>query len=159
MSFLKNEQILLKKTILNKNKDKKIKNKNMNDLNQNSPHNPFLDSLCGLLRSPQFQVFRQHYLKDWSDVETLFLYIRTAETVMLEYENRVNQPITDDKLKEVLQYIFATPQLRRRAIEIFREDQIRGLMLPSSSTATTNDASMRRLPSYVFTCAPPTIGS
>ena len=131
----------------------------MNDLNQNSPRNPFLDCLCGLLRSPQFQVFRQHYLRDWSDVETLFLYIRTAETVMLEYENRVNQPITDDKLKEILQYIFATPQLRRRAIEIFREDQIRGPMLPSSSTATTNDASMRRLPSYVFTGAPPTIGS
>jgi len=127
-------------------------------MNQNSQSNPFLDSLCGLLRSPQFQGFRQHYLRDWSDVETLFLYIRTAETVMLEYEHRVHEPITDDKLKEILQYIFATPQLRRRAIEIFREDQINGPMLPSTRT-TTNEASMRRLPSYVFATVHPTIGS
>ena len=124
-----------------------------------SNSSPFLDSLCGLLRSPQFQAFRHQYLRDWSDVETLFLYIRTAETVMLEYEQRAQEPITDDRLKNILKYIFATPALRRRAIEIFREDQIQNNpQLPASTT--TSEASMRRLPSYVFTPPPsPTLES
>lgn len=125
-----------------------------------SNSSPFLDSLCGLLRSPTFQAFRHQYLRDWSDVETLFLYIRTAETVMLEYEQRAHEPLTDDRLKNILKYIFATPVLRRRAVEIFREDQIQNNpQLPASTTSTT-DASMRRLPSYVFTPPPsPTLES
>jgi hypothetical protein len=113
-----------------------------------------------MISNPDFQYFRQKYMKDWSDVETLFLYLTTADLIRAEYKSRYSKPIENDQLCLVLKQVFSTQGLRKIAIERFRDYQTSGARFITpldNDTAShrhlpspTKEVVPRRLPSYIF---------
>ena len=127
-----------------------------------SSNNDFFKDFCAMISNPDFQFFRQKYMKDWSDVETLFLYLTTTDLIRTEYKSRYSKPIENDQLCLVLQQIFSSNVLRKIAIDRFRDYQTSGArfitssgddskgLLPPPSSSHNEDILPRRLPSYVF---------
>ena len=125
-------------------------------------NNDFFKDFCAMISNPDFQFFRQKYMKDWSDVETLFLYLTTTDLIRAEYKSRYSKPIDNDQLCLVLQQIFSSNVLRKIAIDRFRDYQTSGArfitpsddddkgMLPPPSSSQNQEILPRRLPSYVF---------
>jgi len=125
-------------------------------------NNDFFKDFCSMISNPDFQFFRQKYMKDWSDVETLFLYLTTTDLIRAEYKSRYSKPIENDQLCLVLQQIFSSNVLRKIAIDRFRDYQTSGArfitssdddskgLLPPPSSSQNQDILPRRLPSYVF---------
>jgi len=127
-----------------------------------SSSNDFFKDFCAMISNPDFQYFRQKYMKDWSDVETLFLYLTTTDLIRVEYKSRYSKPIENNQLCLVLQQIFSSNVLRKIAIERFRDYQTSGArfitpldeddkgLLPPHSSSQNQEILPRRLPSYVF---------
>ena len=135
----------------------------------------FLDELCSLMASKEFQYFRNQYMKQWSDVETMFMYIYMHEYITKEFLNRFRRPITKEEMIEILQRIFSQRDLRQQAVLMFRNYQCHAdtILLQHNQKNNNmiskldfndkndkndkNDGTILRLPSFVFTCTNPTL--
>ena len=102
--------------------------------------NAFIKDLCHLMNNPYFKQFKHRYMKEWSDVETLFLYIYMHEYISKEFSDRFAKKISDEQMSHILQLIFNTTELRKKSIELFRQYQ----------NGSTKQNMLNRLPSYVF---------
>jgi len=109
-----------------------------------SPGRFFLD-LIGLLSNPQFQYIRQTYMKTWSDVETLMMYIFVSELITIEYQKRYQHTISPDRLANLLGAIFDHHEHRQKAVQLFRHYQKCDM-----SVEKFTDKEMPRLPSGLF---------
>jgi hypothetical protein len=135
----------------------------------------FLEELCNLMSSREFKYFREKYMKQWSDVETMFMYIYIHEYISVEYKRRFLKEITKEEMMNILRRIFLTPELRRQAVVMFRsyqahaddvlhltrpieENKVSSLPMTSdinktlsnNTKTTTSTSPILRLPSYVF---------
>jgi len=110
------------------------------------PRKDFYQQVVDLITNPQFQFIRGSYMNTWNDVETLFLFIKTAEYICDEYQSRYNRPILPDQLRSALRHVFEDRDLRLRAINMFREYQAGGM----NRSITNNNDTITRLPSFVF---------
>lgn len=86
-------------------------------------NNSFLQDLCRLMDQTVFQEFRKKYIRDWSDMETVLLFMNMYEYFSNEYFHRFQQKISDDQMAALLQFVFNDRTLRRRAISVFRKYQ------------------------------------
>lgn len=84
--------------------------------------NPFLVDLCNLMRNEEFMYFRQHYMKDWSDIETIFMFMFVYDYISTEYSKRFHRSITDCEMTRALQLVFTSHQVRP-IVQAFREMQ------------------------------------
>lgn len=112
------------------------------------PRIDFYQQVVDLITNPQFQFIRRSYMNTWSDVETLFLFIKTAEHICDEYQSRYNRPILPDQLRSALRHVFENRDLRLRAIDLFREYQAGDMH--GAHRLSSNNNSITRLPSFVF---------
>lgn len=110
----------------------------------------FFRDLIALLSNPQFQYIRQKYMTTWTDVETLFLYIFVAELITIEYEKRVGQAITPDRLVSILDQVFKNTTTRRATIEMYRDYQRTDRRIEKYVDLISKDTKVRRLPSSLF---------
>ena len=101
--------------------------------------NPFLTDFCRLMHNHDFKSFKDNYMKDWSDVETIFLYIYVYDYIAAEFRTRFGKEIMDDQMTKTLKLVFTHPDLRKSVVQIFRnfQDHRRKGEFPS-------------LPSFVF---------
>jgi hypothetical protein len=123
--------------------------------NNNKTVSPYIEKVCAFVKNPDFQSFRQEYLRSWSDIEMLFLYLTTADMIMVQFQNRYGSEISSSKLHDALKIVFATSTLRKKAVDVFRERQIANdphIMAPPPLPVSNqeNNNNLRRLPSYVF---------
>ena len=139
---------------------------------------PFLDELCSLMASKEFQYFRNQYMKQWSDVETMFMYIYMHEYITKEFLTRFHRPISKEEMIEILQRIFSQRDLRQQAVLMFRNYQCHAdtILLQHNQknqknqknnmiskldfvdkNNDKNEGTILRLPSFVFTGANPTL--
>jgi hypothetical protein len=122
----------------------------------NTTVSPYIEKVCAFVKNPDFQSFRQEYLRSWSDIEMLFLYLTTADMIMVQFQNRYGNEISSSKLHDALKIVFATSTLRKKAVDVFRERQIAKdphIMAPPPPLTVSNQENnnnLRRLPSYVF---------
>ena len=119
----------------------------------------FLNDLCTLMESPEFQYLREEYMKEWSDVETMFMYIFMYEYITKEYQQRFQRKINKGEMIQILQRIFCHRELRQQVVQLFRSYQNHAnTILSSSPRPLPGDAPgggdqgnlIRRLPSYIF---------
>jgi len=103
---------------------------------------PFFNDLWRLMQNQEFQYFKSNYMKNWSDVETLFLYITMYEYIDKEFYHRFHKKIDKEQMSHILCTIFTKPKIRRRALEMFRSYQ--------SAESDSNQNLLPRLPSYLF---------
>jgi len=87
----------------------------------------FLMDLCLLMDDERFRHFQEKYLDQWSDVETLFLYIYMFSYLQKRYQLKFGQPMEKDKMILLLQHIFKDKILRERAVLLFRQYQQDGV--------------------------------
>jgi len=126
------------------------------DTGGNNTVSPYIEKVCAFVKNPDFQSFRQEYLRSWSDIEMLFLYLTTADMIMVQFQNRYGNEISSSKLHDALKIVFATSTLRKKAVDVFRERQIANdphIMAPPTPLPVSdqeNNNNLRRLPSYVF---------
>lgn len=111
-----------------------------------SDENPFFKDLCQLMNNPLFKHFKHQYMKEWTDVETLFLYIYMYEYITTEFTLRFKTDIDEKQMTNILQLIFNSPDLRKKSIELFRQYQQN-----KTYPRITSSKKIDRLPSYVFT--------
>jgi hypothetical protein len=135
----------------------------------------FLDELCSLMASKEFKYFRNQYMKQWSDVETMFMYIYMHEYITKEFLTRFHRPISKEEMIEILQRIFSQRDLRQQAVLMFRNYQCHAdtILLQHNQknqknnmiskldfvdkNNDKNEGTILRLPSFVFTGANPTL--
>uniref|UniRef100_A0A6C0CYX5 Uncharacterized protein n=1 Tax=viral metagenome TaxID=1070528 RepID=A0A6C0CYX5_9ZZZZ len=112
----------------------------------------FLNDLCTLMESPEFLYLRQQYMKEWSDVETMFMYIFMYEYITKEYQQRFHRNIKKEEMIHILQRIFSHRELRQQVVQLFRSYQNHANTILSSSPPPNDDNHnlIRRLPSYIF---------
>lgn len=116
----------------------------MNDV---LPKRDFYQQVIDLIMNPHFQFIRRSFMNSWSDIETLFLFIKTAEFICDEYERRYHHPITPDQLKSALKHVFEDRNLRLRAIEMFRDYQSGA---QDNKRIASHGGGIMKLPSFVF---------
>ena len=117
----------------------------------------FFSDLYALMNNPDFRYFKGHYMKTWSDVETLFMYIVVYDYIAKEYTSRYSAAIDQDRMRTILRYVFSNKAYRSKVIQLFREYQSSQAKIESFSIP---DNSLPRLPSYVFNSPQtPTISS
>jgi hypothetical protein len=95
----------------------------MSVLETSNRQNPFLCDFVTLMHNGQFQEFRHKYMKDWSDVETVFMYIYVYEFLSHEFRKQFHRSITDKELIKALQSIFSESDLRKTVVHMFRQFQ------------------------------------
>jgi len=114
----------------------------------------FLNDLCTLMESHEFRYLRQQYMKEWSDVETMFMYIFMYEYITKEYQQRFHRNIKKEEMIHILQRIFCHRELRQQVVQLFRSYQNHANTILSSSPSPldgeNNQNLIRRLPSYIF---------
>ena len=98
----------------------------------------FLMDLCRLMSDSGFQEFKQKYIRDWSDMETVILFMNMYEYFSKEYFHRFHKPIEDQQMVTLLQFVFSNPKLRKKAIRVFRDYQ--------SSLCTSFETHVRKHP-------------
>lgn len=111
--------------------------------------NPFFKDLYQLMNNPLFKHFKTQYMKEWTDVETLFLYIYMYEYIATEFNLRFKADIDEKQMIQILQLIFTSPDLRKKSIALFRQYQ-QNQTYPRIKNSSSSKK-MEKLPSYVFT--------
>jgi len=114
----------------------------------------FLNDLCILMESAEFLYLRKQYMKEWSDVETMFMYIFMYEYITKEYQQRFHRKIQKEEMIQILQRIFCERELRKQVVQLFRnyQNHANTILSPSPSPLVEGDNQnlIRRLPSYIF---------
>jgi hypothetical protein len=101
------------------------------------------------MNNPLFKHFKTQYMKEWTDVETLFLYIYMYEYIATEFNLRFKADIDEKQMIQILQLIFTSPDLRKKSIALFRQYQ-QNQTYPRIKNSSSSKK-MEKLPSYVFT--------
>lgn len=99
----------------------------------------FLTDFCRLMHNKDFRTFKENYMKDWSDVETVFMYIYVYDYIAAEFRTRFGKDIMDDQMANILRLVFTNVDLTRSVVQIFRNFQNHQLK-----------GDMPSLPSFLF---------
>lgn len=95
----------------------------LSPLNLHHNQHTFLNDLSYVMTTPSFQQFFRTYMKDWSDTETLCLYIYLSQYILGQYRERYGEDMSPCQLETALRYVFETPSVRREAVTLFRHYQ------------------------------------
>ena len=98
----------------------------------------FMTEFCELMKDKKIKKFKEKYINDYSDVETVLLYSFLYENISKEYHIRYNDDIPDRLFKDIARYIFQNNKYRQQLIESFRKFQKENLQLGSSSSSLCN---------------------
>lgn len=85
--------------------------------------NNFLQDLCRLMNQTAFQEFKTKYIRDWSDMETVLLFMNMYEYFSNEYFHRFQHKMSDEQMVSLLRFVFNDRTMRRKAIQVFRKYQ------------------------------------
>ena len=94
-------------------------NKIENLKDNNNISSPFLRDLVEIMNNENFKVFYDNYMNDFSEMETIFFYMKLYETIQFEYNSRYNKKLDDGKMIKLLYNIMNDSQLRKFALELF----------------------------------------
>lgn len=97
----------------------------------------FIEDFCELMKDERLQKFRNKYVKDYSDIETIIMWACLYEKISKEYFNRYQQTISNDTVRQMFRYLFTNKQFRKKIISSFRKFQNENLpMIPFSEFKT-----------------------
>lgn len=94
------------------------------------PTNPFYQDLVALMTSPSFQQFSSKYMRSWTDVETVLIYVKL-------YESLAQYLDAPHDIMAVIDRVMNTDLARKRVIQGFRDFQkgaATTLVLPKAPT-------------------------
>ena len=94
-------------------------NKIDNLKDNNNISSPFLRDLVEIMNNENFKVFYDNYMNDFSEMETIFFYMKLYETIQFEYNSRYNKKLDDGKMIKLLYNIMNDSELRKFALELF----------------------------------------
>lgn len=83
----------------------------------------FVEDFCELMKDEKLVRFRQKYIKDYSDIETVILWACLYEKMSKEYKDRYHQTIPNETSRKLFQFIFQDSNYRKKVIESFRRFQ------------------------------------
>ena len=82
--------------------------------------NPFFRDFTGLMRNDEFKKFYRNYFKNWSDIQTMIFYMKLYTTIKDAYYGQYNENITDELMTFTLHKIITTTEMRKMAMELFK---------------------------------------
>ena len=82
--------------------------------------NPFFRDFTGIMRNNEFKKFYHNYFKDWSDIQTMIFYMKLYTTIEDAYYGQYNEKITDELITYTLHKIITTTEMRKMAMELFK---------------------------------------
>tara|TARA_A100001015_G_scaffold314141_1_gene422934 strand:+ start:91 stop:483 length:393 start_codon:yes stop_codon:yes gene_type:complete len=82
-------------------------------------NSPFLRDLVEIMNNENFKEFYEKYMNDFTEMETIFFYMKLYETIQFEYNSRYNKKLDDGKIIQLLYNIMNSSDLRKFALELF----------------------------------------
>ena len=82
--------------------------------------NQFFRDFTSLMRNDEFKQFYQNYFKDWSDIQTMIFYMKLYTTIEDAYFAQYKEKITDELITFTLHKIITTTEMRKMAVELFK---------------------------------------
>ena len=83
-------------------------------------NNPFFQDFIGIMQNDEFDAFYKKYFQSWSDIQTMVFYMKLYKAVEYGYQQEYQTPIDKEFMVYVLHRIMTTQELRKEAMNIFR---------------------------------------
>lgn len=83
-------------------------------------NNPFFQDFIGIMQNDEFDAFYKNYFQSWSDIQTMVFYMKLYKAVEYGYQEEYQTPIDKEFMVYVLHRIMTTQELRKEAMNIFR---------------------------------------
>ena len=94
---------------------KSIKSKGKKILQEND----FFTDLDYIMSDNSFRSFYSKYFKDYTDIKTVFLYMKLYETIQVEYKERHNKDIDKELLAYMMKELMCNENSRKKIIKSF----------------------------------------
>ena len=118
-------------------------------IKKNDTQNPFFGDLVALMKNKEFRDLYDTYFTDWNEIQSMVFFMKLYSTIEYEYQERFNQSISDNDMKNMLHNVMQNNVTRRYALELFQEfkitkdyektKQFRTLLAFKEPLAITND--------------------
>ena len=85
------------------------------------PKNNFFSDLCLLMKNPQFSNFYNAHFNDWSDIQSIIVYMKLYSTISHSFRSQYNRDITDEEMTFMLHNIMTNSKSRKFVFDIFNK--------------------------------------
>ena len=93
-------------------------------IKKNDTQNPFFGDLVALMKNKEFRDLYDTYFTDWNEIQSMVFFMKLYSTIEYEYQERFNQSISDNDMKNMLHNVMQNNVTRRYALELFQEFKI-----------------------------------
>lgn len=81
----------------------------------------FLRDLHSVMKNPEFSTFFDEYCSDWTDTQTVLMYMKLYKTLEQQYSKKHGKPIHPELLLYAMKQIFSDSKYRQMVVKSFEK--------------------------------------